>query len=87
MQPLQYKGLWMTIATAALKASPVAKDRDKQVTFRLSAELHARVEEAAAGLELDVSSLLRLLIRENLPAYEERAEEIRRKTKPRPEDA
>lgn len=77
----------MTKPFAVLKAPPVGKERDKQVTFRLSAELHARVEAAADGLELDVSSLLRLLIRENLPAYEERAEAIRLKTKPPAEGA
>lgn len=73
----------MTTATAGLKDSPVAKGSkkqdDMQVTFRLAADLHARVKAAAEGMSLDISSLLRLLIRENLPVYEERAEEIRRR--------
>jgi predicted DNA-binding protein len=71
----------MTTATAPLEAAAVGKDRkkgeDKQVTFRLSAELHARVEAAARRLELDVSSLLRVMIRKQLPHIEREAEELR----------
>lgn len=53
------------------------KNEDVQVTFRLSAELHARVRAAAKGLELDVSSLLRQMIRKQLPHAEREAAELR----------
>lgn len=49
------------------------------VRFRLSPELHSRVEATAARLGLSFSSLLRLMIREHLPEYEDRAEAIRRR--------
>lgn len=57
------------------------KIEDKQVTFRLKAELHERLESTAEALGLEVSSLLRHMLMEHLPQYEERAEEIARKTK------
>lgn len=70
----------MATLTVSPRDASVGKDRkkseDKQVTFRLSGELHARLEAAAGGMELDISSLLRLLIRENLPTYERRAKDI-----------
>lgn len=80
----------MTTAIIDVGTPDVAKTRKKtngegpqppepQVTFRLSPELHARVKAASSGLELDLSSLLRLMIREHLPEYEDRAEAIRRR--------
>lgn len=73
----------MTTPTLLPGAPAVGKDRkkaeDKQIAFRLSGELYGRLQAAADGLELDVSSLLRTMIREHLPAYEDRAEAIRQK--------
>lgn len=72
---------------APTRTPPVGAERKKgdekqqQITFRISSELHGRLSEAADGLELDVSSLLRTMIREQLPVYEERADEIRQKEK------
>ncbi len=71
----------MDTATVDAGVVRVAREKkkpdDKQVTFRLSSELHARLEAAADGLELDLSSLLRTMIREQLTTYENRADEIR----------
>lgn len=73
----------MVVATQVLGAPPVAKERkksdDRQITFRISLDLHSRLEAAAGGLELDISSLLRKMIRKHLPDYEEEAEAIRRR--------
>ena len=73
----------MTRTVSQPAGGAVGNDRkktdDRQVTFRLSPELHARLEATAKGLELDISSLLRTMIRECLPTYEDRAEAIRLK--------
>jgi predicted DNA-binding protein len=67
------------------EAPPVARPRkNDQVTFRLPPDLLARLEEAASGLSLEVSSLLRTMIREHLPDYEDKADQIRkRESKPK----
>jgi predicted transcriptional regulator len=55
----------------------VKKSDDKQITFRLSGDLHARLNATADGMELDISSLLRLMIRKHLPEFEREAKKIR----------
>ncbi len=82
----------MTTATAGPRASSVGNERkkadDKQITFRLAGELHSRLEATADGLSLDISSLLRSMIRKHLPEYEDEADEIRRKEqRARPEES
>jgi hypothetical protein len=49
-----------------------------QVNFRAPGDLHSRLEAVAAGLGLDVSNLVRMVLYENLATYEERVEQIRR---------
>lgn len=67
----------MVTAIAQPRGFAVAKKtEDKQVTFRLASDLHARLSETADGMSLDISSLLRLMIREHLPGYEVRARDI-----------
>jgi predicted HicB family RNase H-like nuclease len=67
------------IDVARKKPDDPKKLEDKQITFRISGGLHRRLESAAEGLSLDISSLLRLMIRQNLPTYESQAEEVRRR--------
>lgn len=73
----------MAIATLDPRVTQMAREHkkgeDKQVVFRLSGDLHARLKQTAEGLELDISSLLRMMAREYLPVYEARADEIRRR--------
>lgn len=57
------------------------KDRPlepKQVNFRVPGELYARLEALADGFGQDVSNFLRLVLNEQVPAYERRLERIRR---------
>jgi hypothetical protein len=66
-------------AVARKKPADSKEPEDKQITFRISGRLHARLDAAADGLSLDISSLLRMLIRQNLPTYEKQAEDVRRR--------
>jgi hypothetical protein len=62
---------------------PSEKDagrRGKQVNFRASDELFARLERVSDSLGLDLSNFVRMVLMENLPSYEERAAAIRRAT-------
>jgi predicted DNA-binding protein len=65
----------MTVAKKPAKQTEPAKDR--QVNFRASAKLSARLDNIADAMGLDVSNLVRLILNENLAAYEDRAERIR----------
>lgn len=47
-----------------------------QIGFRAPVTLHDRIEKAAERLGLDISGLLRMMILEQLPTYEERGERI-----------
>lgn len=64
---------------AVAKGREPKKAEDKQVSFRIPPALYGRVEAAAEGLQLDVSSLLRMMIRQNLPTYEQQADAVRRR--------
>jgi predicted DNA-binding protein len=75
----------MTTQTADPRTRPVGNERkkteDKQITFRLAADLHSRLEAAAEGLSIDISPLLRMMIRKHLPEYERLAAENREREK------
>jgi hypothetical protein len=43
-----------------------------QVVFRMPKDLHTAVQTAAAGLGLDLSNLLRMMIAEHIPEYIDR---------------
>jgi CBS-domain-containing membrane protein len=49
----------------------------RQFNFRASDALSARLEAVAEALGLDHSNLVRMIILENLPAYERRVEQLR----------
>lgn len=49
--------------------------KKKQFNVRMSADLLDRLEQAADMLALSSSDLLRMLVVENLPAYEQRGRE------------
>jgi hypothetical protein len=48
----------------------------KQLGIRVSDGLLVRLESTASGLGLDVSSLIRMVLMENLPRYERRVAQI-----------
>lgn len=54
-----------------------APDKDKQVNFRAPPKLYARLEDVAEAFGLDVSNLVRMVLNQNLPKYEQQAERIR----------
>lgn len=51
----------------------------KQVAFRASDDLLAQLERAATGLGLDISNLVRMVLRENIHVYLRRVDEIERR--------
>src|SRR3954470_18558403 len=64
---------------ACLKGPTVPKKKKQpdavpaaQVVFRLPQKLHDALQVAAAGLGLDLSNLLRMMIAEHVPEYIER---------------
>lgn len=74
------------ITPGRLKEQPTVAKRKKdspalgakQVNFRPSDSLYARLERVSKILEVDMSNLVRLILNENLAAYERRADEIDR---------
>jgi predicted DNA-binding protein len=56
----------------------------KQVNFRASDDLYARLEETADALGLDLSNLVRMVLNEHLAEYEGRAEQIKTRRKGKP---
>ncbi len=65
----------MSNATAERPSVPKKKDKpepSKQVAFRLALTMVDRLDEAAKQLGLDTSNLLRMMIIEKLPEYEDR---------------
>ena len=67
--------------TTATREKPVAKkkpDKTKQLNVRVPMDLADRLEKAADMLATDASHLLRLMIVEKLPEYEERGRRARR---------
>jgi cytochrome c553 len=49
------------------------------LAVRLPRDIYDRLQATAEGLSLKATSLLRLMIRQTLPAYESQAEEVRRR--------
>lgn len=72
-------------ATVELEVVHMAKTPkkadDKQVTFRLPADLHAALECTAGKLGYDISGLLRNMLLRHLPEYKTMAEDIDAKWK------
>ncbi len=66
---------------AELPRKPKNPEPSKQVAFRLSKPLGDRLESAADVLGLDTSNLLRMMVIEKLPEYEERGRRARGETK------
>lgn len=50
----------------------------KQVAFRAPDEMHERLEFVSAGLGVDMSNLLRMIVSENLHRYVRRVEELKK---------
>ncbi len=78
-----------------LGAPPVAKTRTnrpspgsggRQVAFRAPDDLYAELERAANGLGLDISNLVRMVLRENIMTYVRRAEAVLRQREQRDGD-
>jgi len=63
------------------------KSGNRQMGFRIPLDLADRLEDCANMLTVDVSTLLRLLIVEFLPAIEERARRARGVQPPGAKDA
>ncbi len=62
--------------------SAVGKERKpegKQITFRVPEGMYSRLEKAAEGIGLDISSTLRLLLKRHLYELEDEAKAIREK--------
>lgn len=59
------------------KRRPTQPATYKQLGLRVSEDMNARLEDTAAGLGLDVSSLIRMVLTENLPRYERRVAAVR----------
>lgn len=51
-------------------------DGGRPITFRASARLANRLDVVADKLGLDVSNLVRMILNENLAAYERRAQQL-----------
>jgi hypothetical protein len=58
----------------------------KQITVRVSQDIYTRIEFAANGLDIDSSDLIRMMFREKLPEYEERAAKAARPLNGRPNE-
>lgn len=48
----------------------------KQLSLRIPADMNRRLEYVADLLSLDVSSVIRMIVAENLVAYERRAQQV-----------
>lgn len=57
----------------------------RQINFRAPPDLVQRLETVAEALALDVSSLIRMVLAENLARYERRADEVLRERRPGPD--
>lgn len=78
----------VAIPGPATRTSPVGKKRNdadsspadaggRSITFRAPSELAADLDDIADALSVDVSNLVRMVLRENLTSYRERAERVR----------
>lgn len=70
---------------------PVAKKRPgpgsgdaKQVAFRAPADLYAQLEDVSNGLGLDISNLVRMILRQHIQGYVEQVAELRRAKEAKP---
>ena len=78
------------VGTKTRETLRVAKRKQQQddaaapraVNFRANPDLMRRLEMVSDGLELDVSSLVRMILAEHLPEYEARVERLRGKQPP-----
>lgn len=57
-------------------------EKKPQINVRFEDELQARVEFTAAGLGLDRTNLVRMIVAECLPHYEQRAQRAKNKVPP-----
>lgn len=61
---------------------------EKQLAVRCSSDLYERIEQTANKLGIDPSDLVRMVLTESLPAYEDRADKTvrpaREQRKPEP---
>jgi hypothetical protein len=62
----------------AKKKKPGPGSGGRQVAFRAPDDLYADLERAAHGLGLDVSNLIRMILRRHVGAYLQQVEEIER---------
>lgn len=53
----------------------------RNINFRASPNLAARLDTVAEALNLDISNLVRMVLSEHLAEYEDRAAKLRRPTK------
>jgi CBS-domain-containing membrane protein len=65
----------------ASKADRPKATAGRQVNFRASDELYSRLERISGVLGVDLSNLVRLILHENLPAYERRAAQLEAESK------
>jgi hypothetical protein len=71
------------VSAVAVAKKPEKKDSPKpppltrQVNVRFPEDIAERLEDAAAMLGVDSSNLLRMIVIENLPIYEERGRKAR----------
>ncbi len=65
-----------SLGASVAKKKPEGKT--KQLNVRVPIDLADRLEDAARLLATDASHLLRLILVENLPAYEDRGRKARR---------
>jgi hypothetical protein len=55
---------------------------EEQIHLKMSKGLRDRLGQTAAALETDITNLIRLILAEHLPEYEERARRARGETSP-----
>lgn len=62
---------------AKSKKPPTEPTKPRAFMVRLQQDAASRVEATAKGLGLDEANFLRMIIVENLPAYERRVEQLK----------
>ena len=60
------------------KKTGAAPHATQQMNIRVAGAIYKRIEKTAETLGLDPTNFVRMLIMENLAAYEERAERVRK---------
>ena len=70
------------------KQDPEESSKDgKSIAFRAPQDLVERLEHVADGLGLDVSNLVRMVLKENLTPYEDRVRQMQERQGKRSKDA